>query len=44
MKMNRAFAMIAGMASGKLIRHITPSREHPSIAAASSRLTGTVSK
>ena len=44
MKMNSALAMIAGLASGRLIRHITPSRLQPSIAAASSRLTGTVSK
>jgi hypothetical protein len=36
--------MIAGLASGRLIRHITPSRLQPSMAAASSRLTGTVSK
>ena len=44
MKTNRAFAMIAGIASGRLIRHMTPSRLQPSMAAASSRLTGTVSK
>jgi hypothetical protein len=44
MKTNRALAMIAGIASGRLIRRRMPSRLQPSMAAASSRLAGTVSK
>ncbi len=44
MNTNSAFAMIAGIASGRLIRRMMPSRLQPSIAAASSRLTGIVSK
>ena len=44
MKTYSPVAMIDGMASGRLTRRMTLSRVQPSIAAASSRLTGIVSK
>ena len=44
MNTNNPLATMAGIASGRLIRHITPRRVQPSKAADSSRLCGMVSK
>ena len=44
MNTNSAFEAIAGSASGRLTWRMACSRVHPSIAAASSRLAGIVSK
>jgi hypothetical protein len=44
MNTKSALDMIAGIASGRLIRRMMPSLVQPSMAAASSRLTGIVSK